>query len=139
MNFTAGNGAVRLLRTVWSALSIAGVAAAWRLLSLRSPLVLAVAAVWAGGWIYVARWARSLGGTVTSHTVYVRYGLVWKREILIPVTALRAVELWTPPLHRVFRCRTAVLRFAGGAVRVPFLSAAEARQLCALLEKAEEY
>ena len=138
MTFRIGNGAVKLLRTCWSFIVLFAVMTVWPFSSEKAVVFVVGAVLWGSGWWYVAWWARSLHGSVTARTIYVRYGLVWRREMLIPVTALRAVELWTPPLHRVFRCRTAVLRFAGGSTRIPLLGRDDARRLCAFLEPMEE-
>lgn len=137
MCFEIGSGALWLLRTVWTAFVFL-IAAAARLLSVQPPIVVAVTAgIGTIGWWYAARWSRSLQCSVDRHAVCVRYGVLWRCEALIPLSALRAVEVWTPPLHRAFRCRTVVLRFAGGAVCIPLLSSADAKRLCGFLESAK--
>lgn len=137
MRFEIGSGAVWLFRTVWTVL-VVFLALTARWLSARpSSILVGVALAMTFGWWYTVRWSRSLLGSVDKCTVYVRYGVWRQREALIPLSALRAVEIWTLPLHRVFRLRTVVLRFAGGAMRIPFLSVADARRLCDFLESAE--
>lgn len=139
MDFKIGSGAVWLLRTIWSMIIFLIAVTVQMLFSLRITILYLCALVLGGiGWWYAGRWTSSFYGSVSTHTVYVRYGILWRREALISITALRAVELWTPPLHRLFCCRTAILRFAGGAIQVPFLSRADARRLCKFLESAEE-
>ena len=64
-------------------------------------------------------------------------GVLFKKELYIPLSSLRTVESWVTPLHRAFRCRTIVLRFAGGAAILPLLPAAEAGELARLLEQLE--
>ena len=138
MHFEIGRGAVWLIRTVWSLLTLLVAVAMHLLFSVGTTFAFAVAVgVWSFGWWYAACWSRSLFGSVNKNVVYVRYGVLWRREALIPLSALRVVELWASPLHRVFRCRTAVLRFAGGAMRIPFLSQKDATRLCGFLESAE--
>ena len=63
--------------------------------------------------------------------------MLFKKELYIPLSSLRTVESWATPLHRAFRCRTIVLRFAGGAAILPLLPAAEAGELARLLEQLE--
>lgn len=85
---------------------------------------------------YVPRLAASLYGDMDPQRVYVRYGLIIRREMVVPLHALRTFECWTPPLHRLFRCRTVVLRFAGGCVWLPLLDAKTAERLTVRLEDA---
>ena len=84
------------------------------------------------------RFTQSIRGTVTQTAVCAEYGVIWRRELFVPLHSLRNFEVWAPPLHRVFRCRTVVLRFAGGSVILPLLSKNDAELLTAQLEKVEE-
>lgn len=90
------------------------------------------------GWWYAGRWCASLSVRTTETAVLVKYGLVWRRELFVSLASLRTFEVWTPPLHRVFGCRTVVLRFAGGAARIPLLAEQGAERLTAWLERVEE-
>lgn len=136
MTFTAGRGARALLCTL-TVLLTGGITALLRLLWLPF-----------GGWLlippliatgvcvgYLPRLVRSLYGAIGDEAVYVRYGVLWKRETVVPFNALRTYELWTPPLHTVFRCRTVVLRFAGGCVWLPLLDEHVAARLTQRLEE----
>ena len=137
MGFTAGRGALFVLRTLWTALWLPSVAA---LCWCRPPLSwwLPPAVLWiAGQWWYLPRLCRSLRGSFENHAVRFCVGVWWRREVFVPLGALRNFEVWTPPLHRLFHCRTVVLRFAGGAAWLPLLDEDTARRLTALLEEAE--
>lgn len=133
MSFGAGKGAAAILCLV----SAAGLL-----------LIAAVLRLWVGdGWWYLiplaaygvlrwytARWVQSLGGTADEKHIFVRYGVLWRRETVVPLRALRTFETFVPPLHRLFRCRTVVLRFAGGSVWVPLLAEETAQKLARRLE-----
>ena len=142
MEFRAADGAVWLLRT---ALLIGAAVAAvllwlpsllwagWPKVSVVIPFVFLLPCWW-----YAARLIASVYGNVTARAVHLRYGVLWIREIFVPMEALRTFEVWTPPLHRIFRCRTVVLRFAGGAALVPLLGIQAATQFTQVLETLEE-
>ncbi len=142
MKFCAGRGAAPLLRTASSI--AAGVPVAmltglgyylkislwWTVL----PLLLWAVAI---GW-YVPRFCATIQGAFCRGNVRIVYGLLLRREAFVPLSSLRTFELWAPPLHRLFRCRTVVLRFAGGATVLPLLSCEAAERLTVMLEKNEE-
>lgn len=142
MEFRAGTGAVWVLRMVLLAAVLLAAAVLWlpSIFWTVWPMTCAVLPFLAVplGWWYDERLARSLYGTATKTAVRARYGVLWRREIFVPVSALRTFEVWTPPLHRLFRCRTVVLRFAGGAAWLPLLDKEDADRLTAWLEKGEE-
>lgn len=77
----------------------------------------------------------SLHGSCDAQAVRAEKGVFWTQKLFIPVSSLRTVESWATPLHRLCRCRTIVLRFAGGAAFLPFLPEEQAERLTALLEK----
>lgn len=135
MTFGVGAGALGLLRTVTAMLS-AGALLLIRLLLGPTPWCLVppifAFAVWR--W-YLPRWVASVYGTLTEQGVYARSGVWWRREVTVPLGALRTFETWVLPLHAVFGCRTVVLRFAGGCVWLPFLAEDTARTLTARLEE----
>ena len=142
MKFYAGDGAVALLRTAISA--VAAVLAAGTVIAARFWLpslwgLLPVTAAWVAAAFWLApRFKRSVRGTFDAGNVRVEYGVWWRRELFIPLSSLRTFEIWAPPLHRLFRCRTVVLRFAGGAAVLPLLSCDIAAALTAELERNEE-
>ncbi len=134
MTFSAGVGARAVLRTIVIAVTAAVVVllrwltgSLWCLVPV--PLVLPLI-VW-----YLPRLTESLHGEMDHGRVYVRYGILWRRETVVPLSALRTFETWIPPLHRLFRCRTVVLRFAGGSVFLPLLDEKTACRLTARLEE----
>ena len=86
---------------------------------------------------YPPRFAASMEGSFDGEAVRARMGVLWKREVFIPMNALRTFESWAPPLHRIWNCRTIVLRFAGGGAMLPLLSEREAGQLVQMLEDSE--
>lgn len=135
MTFSAGVGALMVLRTVVIAVTAVAVALLrWLTGSFWSlvPMVLAVPLlVW-----YLPRLSRSLYGEMDHERLYVRYGVLWRRETVVLLGALRTFEAWTPPLHRLFHCRTVVLRFAGGSVFLPLL---DEKTACRLTARLEEY
>jgi membrane protein YdbS with pleckstrin-like domain len=142
MKFGAGNGAVSVLRTVTAAvtavpvilligLAMNGWTAFWW---IGIPLS-AGAAV--GGW-YCPRWQASVHGECCPRHIRIAYGVWLQKEVVVPVSSLRTFEIWAPPLHRIFRCRTVILRFAGGAAVLPLLDRNSAAALTAILERNEE-
>ncbi len=134
MAFSAGVGARSVLRTIVIAvIAVVVVLLRWLTGSLWClvPISLAVPlVVW-----YLPRLTRSLYGEMDHERLYVRYGVLWRRESVVPLDALRTFETWTPPLHRLFHCRTVVLRFAGGSVVLPLLDEKTACRLTARLEE----
>ena len=86
---------------------------------------------------YPTRFVRSFRGSCREEALRAEIGVLFKKELYIPLSSLRTVESWVTPLHRAFRCRTIVLRFAGGAAILPLLPAAEAGELARLLEQLE--
>ncbi len=142
MEFRAGTGAVWVLRTVLLAAVLLAATVLWlpSLLWTDWPTACAVLPLFTVplGWWYTKRLTRSLHGAVTKTAVRARYGVLWRRELFVPVAALRTFEVWTPPLHRACRCRTVVLRFAGGAAWLPLLDKEDADRLTAWLEALEE-
>lgn len=142
MEFFAGNGAVALLRTAVSLIAAAVVTCAAVAAPVWSPFLWGiplVAAVWAASvfW-HIPRFKRSVWGTFDGGNVRIAYGVFWQREIYVPLSALRTFEIWAPPLHRLFRCRTVVLRFAGGAALLPLLGCDTAAALTEALDHSEE-
>ena len=134
MTFCAGAGAKAVLRVILigvTALSVFLlrwlVGAFWWCL----PLPLSVFLFW---W-YLPHLTGSLYGKLDTERLYVRYGILWRRETVVPLSALRTFEAWTPPLHRLFHCRTVVLRFAGGSVFLPLLDEKTAQTVAARLEE----
>ena len=143
MTFRAGNGALPLLRAGWSCLIVlfaVAVTLVLRRFSLNTVGVwLTTIPLWAAGMFwYLPKLSASIAGRFEEIAVRGTYGVLWKRELYVPLDALRTFEIWTPPLHRLFRCRTVVLRFAGGSALLPLLDAATARELTQALENSEE-
>lgn len=140
MEFQAEQGARRLL-AIWLSAggillaaffgALAGLLAVW----LLAGSALVGAATLFGVLWYAPRYAGSLHGSCDAQAVRAEKGVFWTQKLFIPVSSLRTVESWATPLHRLCRCRTIVLRFAGGAAFLPFLPEEQAERLTALLEK----
>ncbi len=143
MEFRAGVGALWIVRIIvisfattlsvilclpWWLFDIGGYAVVWVPWLVAIPLSV----------IYVPRLVASLHGVLTDDAIHAVYGVFWRREVFVPLHSLRNFEVWTPPLHRVFHCRTVVLRFAGGTVLLPLLAKQDAERLTACLEQIEE-
>lgn len=111
--------------------ALAGLLAVW----LLAGSALVGAATLFGVLWYAPRYAGSLHGSCDAQAVRAEKGVFWTQKLFIPVSSLRTVESWATPLHRLCRCRTIVLRFAGGAAFLPFLPEEQAERLTALLEK----
>ena len=135
MEFRAASGAVRVLRVLVTAVLLLTALLLWMLLPMLGILPLAILPF---AWWCCARFARSVYVSLNVKAVCVRYGVFWQREIFVPTKSLRTFEVWTPPLHRLYGCRTVVLRFAGGAALLPLLSVATVGRLAAQLELPEE-
>lgn len=90
------------------------------------------------GMLYTRRLARSLHALLVPQAIHAVYGVVWTREWYVPLEALRTFEVWTPPLHRLFRCSTVVLRFAGGCAWLPLLARQDAHRLAERLARRED-
>ena len=134
MTFGAGAGARAVLRTAVIAVTAAAVVLLrWVTNSIwcwTPTLVAALLIVW-----YLPRLTRSLYGEMDDKRIYVRYGVLWRRETVVPLSALRTFETWTPPLHQLFHCCTVVLRFAGGCALLPLLNDETANRLTVRLEE----
>lgn len=143
MTFHTGHRAIWLLRTGLTAVTaVAGVAThvllylLWK--GLWWPWGIWLGAWAAGWWWYVPAFCRTLSGRFDGTAVRVHSGVIWRHHTLVPLSSLRTFEVWAPPLHRVFGCRTVILRFAGGSTWLPLLDAATAKALATLLEKQGE-
>ncbi len=134
MVFCAGTGATAVLRTIVIAVTVVLTGLCrWLTDTLWCGIPILVAVplwIW-----YLPRLAGSLYGKMDEEHLYVRYGIVWRRETVVPLSALRTFESWVLPIHRLFRCRTMVLRFAGGSVYIPLLDEKTARRLAGRLEE----
>lgn len=134
MTFGASAGARAVLRTVVIAVSAAVTVLIRRITDSLWCLTPAVVAVFLLVW-YLPRLTRSLYGEMDDRRITVQYGVLWQRETVVSLSSLRTFETWTPPLHRLFHCRTVVLRFAGGCAVLPLLDNDTAKHLTARLEE----
>jgi len=134
MTFGVGAGARAVLRTALAAVTaVAVLLLRWATESLWS-LTPTVVAVFLLVW-YVPRVTNSFYGEMDDTRIYVRYGVLWRWETVVPLSALRTFETWASPLDRLFHCRTMVLRFAGGCTVLPLLDANITNRLTARLEE----
>ena len=109
---------------------LAGLFTPWLLLLAGlAGSVTVFAALW-----YPPRYTAALRGSFDGTAVRAEKGVLWKREVYIPATALRTVETGATPLQRRLRSRTVVLSFAGGAVLLPLLPEEETERLSHALE-----
>ncbi len=143
MTFTIGNGAKGWLYTVWTLLILVIGSTVHLFLWWQFQPIWWLWFGWLGLWItgtlwYCPAYCRSLSGRIDFAAVHVEKGVWWHRHTLVPLPSLRTFEIWSLPLHRLFHCRTVVLRFAGGSTRLPLLDAETAARLTALLEKQGE-
>ncbi|MCI8554846.1 MAG: PH domain-containing protein [Clostridiales bacterium] len=87
---------------------------------------------------YPPRYTSSLHGYFDGGAIRAVKGAWWKKELFIPMNALRTFEFWDSPLQKAFGCRTLVIRFAGGSALLPLLDAGQAARLSEQLQRAEE-
>lgn len=143
MRFCAGDGAQHVLR-LWIALAgiavtalvavLAGLLTPWLLIACG---LVGAATLFLFLW-YPSRYSRSMQGHFDGGAIRAEMGVLWRRQIFIPMDALRTFEIWDTPLQRKCKCRSLILRFAGGSTILPLLSEANAYYLAKLLEEAEE-
>lgn len=140
MHFAADNSAVRIL-TIWISVSgiaatsllsaIAGLVTPWfLLLSGISGLLTVFLALW-----YPRRYADTMRGSFDGKAIRAVTGVFTKKNIYVPIGALRTFETVTTPLQRLYGCRTVILRFAGGSAILPLLPTEQAQRLTAALEQ----
>ena len=134
MTFGAGTGAPSILRTAVIVVTVAAVVLLRCLTDSLWCLAPTVFAVFLLVW-YLPRLTRSLYGEMNDTRIYVRYGVLWRWETVVSISALRTFETWSSPLQRLFHCRTVVLRFAGGCTLLPLIEAETADRLTAKLEE----
>lgn len=143
MNFSAAPG-TRTALSLWIALAGVLLTALTGLLAgLFTPWLLVLAGVEITAAVFLALWyppryAAALHGSFDGTAIQAVKGVLWKKEVFVPLTALRTLEIWSTPIEQAARCRMLTLRFAGGAVVLPFLSRETAAQLAAQLEAAEQ-
>lgn len=87
---------------------------------------------------YTPSFCRRFRGEVTETAIRTFSGVLIRRQSVVPFAALRTIEVWAPPLHRFFGCRTIILRFAGGRAFLPLISEKTAHCLTVLMEKHKE-
>ena len=142
MTFQSGEGARTILMLAIAAAFVLLSGLIGLLAGLFTPFLLfllipaAAAGVFLFLW-YPPRFAASVEGSFDGEAVRARMGVLWKREVFIPMNALRTFESWAPPLHRLWHCRTLVLRFAGGSAALPLLPEEDASRLVRMLEDCE--
>lgn len=143
MLFWAGDGAPQVLR-IWIALSgVAATALSGMVAGLFTPWLLLLSALVALATVVLFLWfppryADSVHGSFDGTAVRGTKGVLWRREVFIPMNALRTFEILDTPVQRHFGCRTLLIRFAGGSAVLPLLAKGDAERLVRLLEEAEE-
>lgn len=137
--FAADKRSERVLALWISAAGILLTGLAGCLAGLLTPWLLILAALTGAATVAAALWyppryAACLQGSFDGTAVRAVKGVLFKRELYVPASALRTVESGSTPLQRRLHCRTMVLRFAGGAVLIPLLPEDEAERLSKALE-----
>ena len=128
-----------------------GTRAVWFIRAVTTVSVVTVAVVVREGWITVvcamlgtillqlaALICRRFYGSVTDSAVRLRYGVLWQCETVVPLSAIRSIEQWIPPFARFSDACMVTLRFAGGNLRLPFLSQQTATALVERLQQKEK-
>ena len=103
-----------------------------------SPLFWLIPPLWLGGaggsLCYARLFVKSCRGAWHTGRLFISRGVFWKREWHIALNALREIEWWEPPLHRLASCCTFRLRYAGGSVWIFLMDQSHARRLRQLWE-----
>lgn len=142
MQFAANDDAKKVLRIWIAAAGLVAVTLSAALAGFFTPWLLVVTGfvgiltVYISLW-YPPRYADVFQGSCDGTAIRAVKGVLWKRELFVPLSALRTFEMSATPVQRIFRCRSVVLRFAGGAVLLPLLPEQQAEQLAAVIEKCE--
>lgn len=142
MQFWAGDGAPRVLRVWIAATGVAATAFCGLIAGLFTPWLLVLCGLTALltvflFWWFPGRYADSVHGSFDGTAVRATKGVLWRRQVFIPMNALRTFELLDTPVQRHFGCRTMLIRFAGGTAVLLLLSWRDAERLEKLLEEAE--
>ncbi len=133
MTFTIGTRAVWFIRTV-TTVSVVTVAVV-----VRERWTTVVCAILGTAlWQLAALICRRFYGLVSDTTVRLRYGVLWKCETIVPLSAIRSIEQWIPPFARFSDTCMVILRFAGGNLRLPLLSEQTATALVERLQQKEK-
>ncbi|MPN12337.1 hypothetical protein SDC9_159653 [bioreactor metagenome] len=143
MKFAADYGAQRVLEIWIAAFGIAAVALTAAFAGLFTPWLLIITAVSGGVTVFAFLWypphyADSLSGSFDGAAVRAVKGVFWRKELFVPVEALRTIEMSATPVQRMFHCRTVILRFAGGSALLPLLPEEQARSLTAALQACDK-
>lgn len=142
MQFAADDGAKIVLRVWIAAAGLIAVALSAAVAGFFSPWLLwitgfiGVLTVFLSLW-YPPRYTDSLRGSCDGVAIRAVKGVLLRREVFVPLAALRTFEINATPMQKYFRCRSVVLRFAGGAVLLPLIPKKQAEQLAAIIEKCE--
>ncbi|MDD2362793.1 MAG: PH domain-containing protein [Oscillospiraceae bacterium] len=143
MHFSADKSTIKVM-TVW--ISVFGIVLSSlisALAGLLTPWLLIISAAVGAATVFVAlryppKYASVMKVDFDGIAVKAVTGVFIKKQLFVPMTALRTFELCSTPVQRFFGCRTVILRFAGGAVFLPLLPVKQAEELVAALEEFEE-
>lgn len=133
MTFTIGHRAVWFIRAVSIVIAVIIVIVVPHWLTITFGVLFGTIM-----WQIASYARRRFCTTVTETAIRLHYGILWSCETIVPLSAIRSIEHWTPPLGRVFDGSMVILRFAGGNVRLPFLSARTAAALMDQLQQKEK-
>ena len=89
----------------------------------------------AGLFVYARRYLQSCRGEWGNGRLRLCRGVWFRREWVIAQSAVRELDVFAPPLHRLLSCRTFCLRYAGGSVWIPPIDNEQAQRLLALWEE----
>ena len=79
--------------------------------------------------LYPERYVNRIRVWVDDDTVSIQTGAWWRHHTIVPIAALRTVELIQTPLGKHFNCVHLILRFAGGLTVLPFVSKEDAHRI----------
>mgnify|MGYP000870013180 CR=1 FL=1 len=142
MHFAADKGAVMVLRIWISAAGIAATSLISAFAGLFTPWLLILSALTGMATVFAAwyprRYVDVMHGDFDGVAVKAVTGVFQRKQLFVPMTALRTFELRSTPVQRLFGCSTVILRFAGGAAFLNLIPAKQAEELIAVLEKYED-
>ena len=136
----SGDSGVTAVLQIW--ISIAGTAACavisaasglftpWLLIAAAAS---AAASIFASQW-YPRRYSDSIRGCFDAGSIRAVHGVLWKKEIVVPVSSLRTAEYRQTPLQRRYKSCTVILRFAGGGAAFPLLPQNQGMELIKIAE-----
>lgn len=140
MSFSRAMTAGWVLRSIFTLVTVMVCAISHIVLSRFGWWSIALLLFWVTLWAvlcfaYTPAFCRRFCGEFDGNAVRTHSGVLIRRQTVVPLSSLRTFEVWAPPIHRFFGCRTVILRFAGGCAWLLLISEKTARRLTRVLEK----